>query len=78
MNALFLCLCCVLLDTDLPLGTGDSRRPLTAGARVRSQVSPRENYGGLSGTETGLSVSAAVTQSLSFHELFMLFHPSVT
>jgi len=58
-----------------------SRRPLTAEAQVRSQVSPCEIYGGQSGNETGFSPSSYVFPVSIFPPnsilifIYMLFLP---
>jgi hypothetical protein len=44
-----------------------SRLPVTAEARVRSQVSPCGIYGEQSGTGMGFSVSSLVSLSVAFH-----------
>ena len=53
----------------------DSRRPLTADARVQSQVRSFEIYGGQSGTGTGLFFPPSISSfslSVSFHKYSML------
>jgi hypothetical protein len=53
----------------------DSRRPLTADARVQSQVRSFEIYGGQSGTGTGRpppASSSSFVLSVSFHKYSML------
>jgi hypothetical protein len=45
---------------DRAMAQAISHRPLTAGARVRSQVSPRGIFGGQSDTGTGFSPSTSV------------------
>ena len=53
---------CLLRGTDWVFKYAQAiiRRPLTAEAQVRSQVSPCAIYGGRSGTETGFSPSSYV------------------